>query len=66
MKTFTSFNSQEIQKKEKEMLQFLKDNLKEESKLKPSEQAVKNVLNYSRALNVKPSNHIGFIENLMN
>ena len=66
MKTFTPLNSQEIQKKEKEMLQFLKDNLKEENRHKPNEQAVKNVLSYSKALDIIPSSNVGFIENLMN
>lgn len=66
MKTFTPFNSREIQKKEKEMLQFLKDHLKEENKIGPSNKAVSNVLAYSKALSIKPSQKVGFIENLLN
>lgn len=66
MKTFTPFNSREIQQKEKEMLQFLKDNLKEEKKMGPSNEAVSNVLGYSKALSIKLSEKVGYIENLLN
>lgn len=66
MKTFTPFNPREIQQKEKEMLQFLKDHLKDGKQMYPSQEAVTNVLNYSKALSIKPSSKIGFIENVLN
>ena len=66
MSTFTHFDPKEIKKSEKEMLQFLKDNIGKSNNLKPTNQTISNVLSYSRALSVKKSTEMEFIENILN
>lgn len=66
MNTSTPYNSREIQEKEKEMLQFLRENLNEESHRLPSDQTISNLVSYSKALSVKKSKVIGFIEQVLN
>lgn len=42
------------------------DSTKHQETKMPSEQAVENILNYSKALSIRKSNEIGFIENVLN
>lgn len=66
MSTFTHFDPQEISEREKEMLQFLKDNFKTEKNLNPSENAISNILYYSKALSIKKIPGMGFLETILN
>lgn len=60
--TFTYSEIQQLQKEE----QFLIDEIENADLEKPLENAVLNILAYSKALSVKPSESIEFIEILNN
>lgn len=66
MSTFTHFDSHEIRKREREMLEFLKNNVKKHSNLNPSKATVSNILQFSKALSIKKSSQMGFIESILN
>ena len=65
MKHFTPSEFQKLTEDEKKLNQLLL-NKKETELLKPKEQSVENILAYSKALSVRKSETLGFVENVLN
>jgi hypothetical protein len=63
--TFTILEMQQLQKEEVEM-QCILDDSNELPLSEPNENAVSAILAYSKALSVRPSKHVDFIELLIN
>lgn len=65
MQKFTHFNLQEITAKENELKRLL--NLTEEKMdYTPKKETIDNILNYSKALSIRKSKHLDFIELVLN
>lgn len=63
--TFTILEIQQLQKEEAEMLHVI-DDANEMPLSEPNEKAISAILAYSKALSVRPSKHVDFIELLIN
>ncbi|NUM50500.1 MAG: hypothetical protein HUU48_05235 [Flavobacteriales bacterium] len=63
--TFTILEIQQLQKEEEHLI-HLADEFNESLLAEPSENAISNILAYSKALSVRPSESIEFIEVLNN
>jgi len=65
MPKFTHFNYLEITKKEQELKSLLSE--KKEAKMyAPKQSTIDNILNYSKALSIRKSQHLDFIEIILN
>ncbi len=67
MTNFTYFDFQDLTEDEKKLSKLLHSNnqLKKDNVM-PSKTSVNNILAYSKTLSVRKSDHLGFIENLLN
>ena len=65
MSKFTNFYFLEITKKEHELKLLLMEK-KEDYMYAPKEATINNILNYSKALSIRKSKHLGFIELILN
>ncbi|MDF1672877.1 MAG: hypothetical protein P1U41_05205 [Vicingaceae bacterium] len=65
MQNFTHFDLQEITKKEKE-LKMLLNLTKEKMYYTPKKETINNILNYSKALSIRKSKQLDFIELILN
>ncbi len=66
MQTFTHFEFLELKKNEKSMKDSLNQFDTNEVEFSPKMQTINNILNYSKALSVKKSKHVDFIEIILN
>lgn len=65
MPKFTHFDLLEITEKENKIKALLKQK-KEEKMFTPKKETVDNILNYSKALSIRKSKHLDYIEMLLN
>lgn len=65
MPKFTHFNYLDINKNEQELKLLLTEKKKEEM-YDPKQKTIDNILNYSKALSVRKSEHLDFIEFILN
>lgn len=65
MKKFTHFDLLEITEKE-EVLKTLFIHPKEKKMFSPKKETINNILNYSKALSIRKSKHLDFIELVLN
>jgi len=65
MPKFTHFNYLELIKNEQELQLLLKEK-KETIINTPKQETIDNILNYSKALSVRKSKHLGFIKIILN
>ena len=65
MPKFTHFDLLELSEQEQE-LKLLLTEKKEEIKFSPKKQTINNILNYSKALSVRKSTNIDYIEMVLN
>jgi len=66
MQEFTHLDLLEITEKEQELRLLLSVKSPKEIKLSPKKSTVDNILNYSKALSIRESKNIDFIEMLLN
>lgn len=64
MQNFTHSDLLEISKQEEELRSVL--GCKEEKVFSPKKETISNLLNYSKALSIRKSNNIDFIEMILN
>jgi hypothetical protein len=65
MAIFTHFDFQELTEDENNLNQKLRNKKKEKS-VQPNHQSIQNILAFSKALSVRKSDNLGFIENVLN
>lgn len=65
MQKFTHFNYLEITQKEQE-LKLLLTEKKEDKMYGPKQETIDNILSYSKALSIRKSEHLDFIELILN
>jgi hypothetical protein len=65
MAIFTHFDFQELTESENNLNRELQNKKKEKS-VQPNHQSIQNILAFSKALSVRQSGHLGFIENVLN
>lgn len=65
MQKFTHFDLLEITEHEQE-LKLLLNQQKEEKMYAPKKETIDNILNYSKALSIRKSEHLDFIEIILN
>ena len=66
MNDFTFFDFKKLTENEKTLSKLLLlDNEKESTKV-PNQQSINNILAYSKAISVRKSDQLGFIENILN
>ena len=65
MKHFTAFNFRKLTEDEKALNELLHLKKENESQM-PAQESVDNILAYSKALSVRKSSHLGFLENVLN
>ncbi len=65
MEKFTHFDFLEITEKEREY-KVLLNQQKEEKMYTPKQETINNILNYSKALSIRKSNSLNFIELILN
>lgn len=65
MPKFTHFNLFEMNQQEHD-LKLLLTKKKEDNMYAPKQQTIDNILNYSKALSVRKSKHLDFIEIILN
>ena len=66
MQTFTYLEFIELEQNEKSFEELLNKIEKTSSKFSPKKQTIDNILNYSKALSIKKSINIEFIELILN
>lgn len=67
MTNFTNSDFQDLTDNEKNLSKLLhSDNQQKKDAVMPSKSSINNILAYSKALSVKKSQSVGFIENLLN
>lgn len=71
MINFTFFDYQELTENEKELNRLIdsstdENRLNENRDIMPSAKAVNNILAYSKALSIRKSDNLGFVENVLN
>lgn len=64
MQTFTHLDFLQLTSKEKKLKSEITENVKNE-KL-PKQQTINNILNYSKALSIRESKHLKYIEMVLN
>lgn len=65
--TLSNFEYQKLNKAEESLQKILQDSPKKPEEMNgPSDLAISNILAYSKALSVRKSDHVDFIENLLN
>ena len=65
MQNFTHFDLLEITEQENELKTFLKQK-KEPRMYSPKKETISNILNYSKALSIRKSKNLDFIEMILN
>lgn len=66
MQTFTHLEFLELEQNEKSFKESL-DKMEENKELySPKKQTINNILNYSKALSIKKSKHVDYIEMILN
>ena len=66
MNNFTFSDYHKLNKDEKALTKLLHTEPEKESSKMPSKTSVNNILAYSKALSVRKSTNIGFVENVLN
>ena len=66
MNDFTFFDYQELTENEKSLSKILHLSEEKEIQKMPSEESINNILAYSKALSIRRSEELGFIENVLN
>lgn len=66
MQTFTHLEFIELDQNEKTLKASLNHLEENGAQLSPKKQTIDTILNYSKALSIKKSKHIGFIETILN
>ena len=65
MAIFTHFDFQELTENENNLNRELQDNQKEKS-VQPNHNSIQNILAFSKALSIRKSDNLGFIETVLN
>ncbi len=66
MNNFTFSDYHKLKKDEKALTKLLQTEPEKESSKMPSKKSVNNILAYSKALSVRQSSNLGFVENVLN
>ena len=66
MQTFTHLEFIELDQNEKSLKATLSKLEENDAPFSPKKQTIDNILNYSKALSVKKSKHVDFIETILN
>jgi len=66
MQTFTHLEFIELDQNEKSLKATLSQLEENNTSFSPKKQTIDNILNYSKALRVKKSKHVDFIETILN
>lgn len=66
MQTFTHLEFIELDQNEKSLKATLNQLEENNTSFSPKKQTIDNILNYSKALSVKKSKHVDFIETILN
>ena len=66
MQTFTHLEFIELDQNEKSLKETLNQLEGNNTSFSPKKQTIDNILNYSKALSVKKSKHVDFIETILN
>lgn len=66
MANFTFFDFQELTNNEKDLSKILHNEDSEKPEIMPSKSSINNILNFSKALSVRKSETLGYIENNLN
>ncbi len=64
--TFSNSDFKKLNQEEEALNKLLADELKEAKLNKPSSESLHNILAYSKALSVRKSTQVDFIENILN
>jgi len=64
--TFSNSDFKKLHQDEESLNRSLRDEKKGKGVKKPSKESIKNILAYSKALSVRKSNQVDFIENILN
>ena len=65
MAIFTHFDFQELTENENNLNRELQSNKKEKN-VQPNHQSIQNILAFSKALSIRKSDNLGYIENVLN
>lgn len=66
MQTFTHLEFLELEQNEKSLKESLNKMEENDEKYSPKKQTINNILNYSKSLSIKKSNHVDYIEMILN
>lgn len=66
MQTFTHLEFLELEQNEKSFKESLDKMEEKDEKYSPKKQTINNILNYSKALSIKKSKHVDYIEMILN
>ncbi|MBI2282015.1 MAG: hypothetical protein HYU68_15170 [Bacteroidetes bacterium] len=66
MQTFTHLEFLELEQNEKSLKESLNKMEENDEKYSPKKQTISNILNYSKSLSIKKSNHVDYIEMILN
>lgn len=66
MQTFTHSEFLELEQNEKSFKESLNNMEENNEKYSPKKQTINNILNYSKALSIKKSKHVDYIEMILN
>lgn len=66
MQTFTHLEFLELEQNEKSFKESLNNMEENNEKYSPKKQTINNILNYSKALSIKKSKHVDYIEMILN
>jgi len=66
MQTFTHLEFLELEQNEKSFKESLNKMDENNEKYSPKKQTINNILNYSKALSIKKSKHVDYIEMILN
>ncbi len=66
MQTFTHLEFLELEQNEKSLKKSLNQLEVSKPELSPKKQTINNILNYSKALSIKKSKHVDYIEMILN
>ena len=66
MQTFTHLEFLELEQNEKSFKESLDKMEENDEQYSPKKQTINNILNYSKALSIKKSKHVDYIEMILN
>lgn len=64
--TFSNSDYKKLNQDEKSLSKLLSEDKQQEGVFKPSKRSIQSILAYSKALSIRKSQQISFIENLLN